>query len=468
MLQLNKEPRYFLVQDKTMLNTIFSEVGYKYFNNIKVDKEYKKYFINEYISKENYIIDDNIKNSFKRTINTKMLKEKLDSTNELLNMYFNTKKYIGLVNNKLKYHISINTLDKLSEEEISKLKKDIYLYLSNIETKELNEVLNEDYENNKNININNIEKNKYLKVLKYKNKIKRIILRVNNLRELEENIKYDYIKELLKEKVHVRIQVEDIGTFYNLNDELINSLKEIKIVSKLIEKEYIENEHKYSNFFKNKNLKKTGLEEIIKIVLVIKFMFKSFVYETFYDYIENYTYTDINEELVNYYEETQRITRINKGLALCASYSAIIAEILNNLGIKAVCIEGNMVENNGLHQWNKIKINNRWYNLDYTMIENCILDKVEVESFLESDEKIEKYAISQKKYARKYSSRKDYDYNIIKQVIKVINIKNKFKISELNEYTINKKEYLEKQELLKKRYDMKGFKGAYLNLYYQK
>lgn len=56
----------------------------------------------------------------------------------------------------------------------------------------------------------------------------------------------------------------------------------------------------------------------------------------------------------------------------------------------------------------------------------------------------------------------------MKEVIKAINIKSKFKISELNEYTINKKEYLEKQELLKKRYDMKGFKGSYLNLYYQK
>lgn len=461
MLQINKEPRYFLVRDETMLNTIFSEVGYKYFNNIKVDKEYKKYFINEFVSTENYIIDDNIKNSFKRTINTKVLKEKRDNTNELLNMYFSTKKYNGLVNNKLKYHISINTLDKLSEEEISKLSKDIYLYLSNIETKELNEVLN----NEKDI-INNIQKSKYLKVLKYKEKIKRIILRVNNLRELEKNIKYSYIKKLLNENVHIRIQEEESGTFYNVNDELIESFNKIKEISDLINEEYKINN--YNKLLKIKGIKNEELEKIIKVVLVSKFMYKSFRYDEFYEYIENYIYTDINEELVCYNEDTQKITRIDEGIGLCASYSAIISEILNNLEIKVATILGITIKEEEKHHWNKVKINNRWYNLDYTMIANCILDKVDIESFLVSDEEMEKYVLKETKYKYKWKSRKTYNQEVINKIIKVINFENPFKIIKLNEYTINKNEYMKKEEILRERYNVKGFKEVYLNEYYQK
>lgn len=371
-IQYNGYSIYFLVSDLMIKKGILAKVGQEYSYEVIIEKECEEYFKNEYAANSDYKFEENeLENIFKNTIYNQFLKTKIFNTRILINKYYETNKYLKLYKEYNKYEYNIKDINKKSLADLRINDSLITFYLSIKETKIFNEVLNS-YNNKfstKDLNFKN-----YIEILKNKDKIRKIVLRLETLKELEENLE-NYI-ELTKNNIHIRVQVKELFSYYDIDNELVKTLKEINRISILLNKEYryeVQNIEKLDEKILECFESYDEVCDYAKLYVVYKFIYNNFIYDDLDIYLSNINIYKENEYFVKYLQESQRITRLKKGFALCTTYSAFIHILLSKLNVKSKIIEGRTKE--FFHIWNKIKVGKNWYNLDYTFDERTFTKK---------------------------------------------------------------------------------------------
>lgn len=96
-----------------------------------------------------------------------------------------------------------------------------------------------------------------------------------------------------------------------------------------------------------------GMTEYEKVKAIHDYI----VLNTAYDY-QNYLNGTIPDSSYNIYG------LLIKGTAVCEGYADTMIYLLKQIGIEAIYVSGK--GNGGNHAWNKVKINNKWYNVDAT------------------------------------------------------------------------------------------------------
>lgn len=77
-----------------------------------------------------------------------------------------------------------------------------------------------------------------------------------------------------------------------------------------------------------------------------------------------------------------------EGKAVCVGFAEVLHKILNELGIESTIIAGKLVDG-GEHEWNQVKCDGQWYNVDLTWDASCVRYNDPIECFLKSDTSFE-------------------------------------------------------------------------------
>ena len=283
-------------------------------------------------------------------------------------------------------HYSLDVEDNEYEEiynDLKNIKEEIrnsfLIYFSHV--KDFNKILY-----NSKIIMDKFGRDMYLRIRnqdeydKYK-KSKSSILLLIGLKEL---------KEINIEKDDIVLQINNISELSIKElDELLNKYNIRKISVGQIA--YITNEHSYlleelSKMYRVKNNDQLELEKNNKLT---NDLYTVEEYKNIYNAINNIVnksigndntekFIDLFYRLANeiyYAEDDTKETKIvnhtligpivNKKCA-CEGYSKLLSQICSLLGIESIIVSGGGSKEEGGHVWNKVKINDKWYNADLT------------------------------------------------------------------------------------------------------
>lgn len=79
------------------------------------------------------------------------------------------------------------------------------------------------------------------------------------------------------------------------------------------------------------------------------------------------------------------------GKSMCSGYSEILRNVMSEVDIECIYINGDGKDKGGAHAWNQVKLDGQWYNVDLTNDRDAIVENREPPSFLKSNEDFVKY-----------------------------------------------------------------------------
>ena len=79
------------------------------------------------------------------------------------------------------------------------------------------------------------------------------------------------------------------------------------------------------------------------------------------------------------------------GKSMCGGFSEILRNVLSEVGIDSIYINGEGKDKLGNHAWNQVKLDGKWYNVDLTNDRDDIIDNTECQYFLKSDSEFKRY-----------------------------------------------------------------------------
>jgi transglutaminase-like putative cysteine protease len=106
-----------------------------------------------------------------------------------------------------------------------------------------------------------------------------------------------------------------------------------------------------------------------------------------YDYVCNHvSYDHVHAHNSNYHGDSTAYAALIKGSASCQGYAVAMYRLLKEVGIENTVVTGTAINEQGeeeFHAWNKVKLNDEYYNLDATWDAG----KEEYSYFMLTDEK---------------------------------------------------------------------------------
>lgn len=79
------------------------------------------------------------------------------------------------------------------------------------------------------------------------------------------------------------------------------------------------------------------------------------------------------------------------GKSMCSGYSEILRNVMSEIGIECIYINGDGKDNGGAHAWNQVKLDGQWYNVDLTNDRDALVENAEPTYFLKSNADFVKY-----------------------------------------------------------------------------
>lgn len=286
--------------------------------------------------------------------------------------------------------------------------------------------------------ITDIKNGEIEKIIKNLDKINKIYINIDNIVDLKNNVKvYEFFKLLEKNKIaYVIIHIIQNIRYFNV-DSVIESLK-------IIEKWKIEilKEIKQINIEKflklNPEIEKEEVEDFLKlkfsyIKLKTKLMPNFYNYDVFKYYIQH------TNSIKRHFEIIQTIQNFKVGTFACSGFAEILNFLLNSLGVESYFVIGvNTILETGKkaetnHAWNKVKICDYWYNVDYFWDIRALDDRKIPSFLLKSDQNFMLHIPFNKKLPK---AKKDFNIDAINR---------NFNIDEFKKYLTKKdKEKLSK------------------------
>ena len=99
---------------------------------------------------------------------------------------------------------------------------------------------------------------------------------------------------------------------------------------------------------------------------------------------------DYSEEDINFKNSRNLINALFYQKTVCAGYSEVLRNALDLKGIESVKVSGDVIDKDGAHEWNKVKIDGKWYNADLTWDREYLVLGEIPEFALKSDEEFSK------------------------------------------------------------------------------
>lgn len=223
------------------------------------------------------------------------------------------------------------------------------------------------------------------KILKNLSIIDKIWINPKSINEFIENPKLKKFINILKQNdiiIYVNV-IEDKSIYWDI-EELEKSLKIIFKWKNEILKE-IDKIDKIKFLKLNPEINESELLDFLKFKYIYIKLANNLI-------IDRYTIDMLNKDSMPilthekiYLQTSQTIERVKSGLCVCASFALILKSLCQSLSIDVEYISG-FDHLNIFHGWNKVKIGNNWYNLDY-LWDNIIIfeDKTEPRYLLKSD-----------------------------------------------------------------------------------
>lgn len=358
-------------------------------------EELEKFRLEE--AKEKY----NIENEYSKHVNNKKISKKTliglkkleiqmqeNFNNKMFSRYYNQKKYL-----------LYSEFENISSEEIQKKRNNsIYLDID----KDIEEIVNAG-----GINI----------IIKNINKIYEVCISINKIYIINENKEVLEFIELLKKR-NIVVKVYDLKEkiIYESVEKLQESLELIFKWKNEIEKEIKKIDKK--EFLKlNSELKEKELEDFLKFKMIYIKMQNNLVIDKYFSNELLGFKTHLNKDGFRYIINSQNLERAKIGYCICASFSIILKCLLDIFGLENNTIIG-LSSRKISHRWNKVKIGDNYYNLDYMWDTEIISKYKDITKFLlKSDNDFQEHIFFDDNFKKAFKSlnidlvNRNFNYN---------------------------------------------------------
>lgn len=358
-------------------------------------EELEKFRLEE--AKEKY----NIENEYSKHVNNKKISKKTliglkkleiqmqeNFNNKMFSRYYNQKKYL-----------LYSEFKNISSEEIQKKRNNsIYLDID----KDIEEIVNAG-----GINI----------IIKNINKIYEVCISINKIYIINENKEVLEFIELLKKR-NIVVKVYDLKEkiIYESVEKLQESLELIFKWKNEIEKEIKKIDKK--EFLKlNSELKEKELEDFLKFKMIYIKMQNNLVIDKYFSNELLGFKTHLNKDGFRYIINSQNLERAKIGYCICASFSIILKCLLDIFGLENNTIIG-LSSRKISHRWNKVKIGDNYYNLDYMWDTEIISKYKDITKFLlKSDNDFQEHIFFDDNFKKAFKSlnidlvNRNFNYN---------------------------------------------------------
>lgn len=262
---------------------------------------------------------------------------------------------------------------------------------------------------------NDIINGKIEKILKNLSKIDKIWINPKSINEIFSNLKIkEFIEKLEKNNVIILVNKYDDKSIYWNIESLKSSLNIIHKWKTEIIKE-IEKTDKSKFLKSNPEIKKTEIDDFLKLKFAYIKLANNLIIDNYSINITGKYTTQILQHEKNYLNSSQTIERVKNGMCICASFALILKSLCESLDLQIEYIRG--VDDLGVfHAWNKVKIGDFWYNLDYLWDINRLQNKENPEYLLKSKKNFFYHYEFKEYYEKdreKNLSKKDFDIDTI-------------------------------------------------------
>lgn len=262
---------------------------------------------------------------------------------------------------------------------------------------------------------NDIINGKIEKILKNLSKTDKIWINPKSINDIFSNPKIkEFIEKLEKNNVIILVNKYDDKSIYWNIESLKSSLNIIHKWKTEIIKE-IEKTDKSKFLKSNPEIKKTEIDDFLKLKFAYIKLANNLMIDNYSINITGKYTTQILQHEKNYLNSSQTIERVKNGMCICASFALILKSLCESLDLQIEYIRG--VDDLGVfHAWNKVKIGDFWYNLDYLWDINRLQNKENPEYLLKSKKNFFYHYEFKEYYEKdreKNLSKKDFDIDTI-------------------------------------------------------
>lgn len=292
---------------------------------------------------------------------------------------------------------------------------------------------------------NDIINGKIEKILKNLSKIDKIWINPKSINDIFSNPKIkEFIEKLEKNNVIILVNKYDDKSIYWNIESLKSSLNIIHKWKTEIIKE-IEKTDKSKFLKSNPEIKKTEIDDFLKLKFAYIKLANNLIIDNYSINITGKYTTQILQHEKNYLNSSQTIERVKNGMCICASFALILKSLCESLDLQIEYIRG--VDDLGVfHAWNKVKIGDFWYNLDYLWDINRLQNKEDPKYLLKSKKNFFYHYEFKEYYEKdreKNLSKKDFDIDTINknfiydEIIKYRTKEESKRLKEIKKFKIN-------------------------------
>lgn len=262
---------------------------------------------------------------------------------------------------------------------------------------------------------NDIINGKIEKILKNLSKIDKVWINPKSINDIFSNPKIkEFIEKLEKNNVIILVNKYDDKSIYWNIESLKSSLNIIHKWKTEIIKE-IEKTDKSKFLKSNPEIKKTEIDDFLKLKFAYIKLANNLIIDNYSINITGKYTTQILQHEKNYLNSSQTIERVKNGMCICASFALILKSLCESLDLQIEYIRG--VDDLGVfHAWNKVKIGDFWYNLDYLWDISRLQNKENSKYLLKSKKNFFYHYEFEEYYEKdreKNLSKKDFDIDTI-------------------------------------------------------
>ncbi len=359
---------------------------------------------------------------------------------------FKKLRYLNLIN------LNNYTLDKLDFLSRNRRLEKLNIKEGKIDPKEINKLIKGGYEKNISLEVNTQNKTNIADYFEIKENIVSLTLNTINLEEIIENVQLCKINKLILIIDKVNNISENLKKIKNVRNNISVAIKDVSYISKeeaiLFEDKLCIKYINLINPIDDLDYKNSKSLYKIKDYIILREEIEKYVnrVQNIENEVEKFLklYSILAEEikLDNSIEEaTSDISNIENALKEKKCMNNGYAEILQNclacLNIESKIVKGKSQSIKDSYFWNKVKLNNKWYNVDLLLDRKCISNKSilkrKAKYCLLSDEIF--YLTHKAESTSKPYSQESYDKKIINVYVKTGRFNDKLFTSYLKNIT---------------------------------